>query len=196
MVRAKTAERLPIVLSREEVARVLGLMSGTAWLICSLLYGSGMRLSECPQLRIKDVGFDWREVTVLGGRGQKNRVTVLPERLTSSMRDQLERVRALDDADREAGRDGVSPPCARQRNYPGAATDWAWQFVFPAKGLRLERESGRWLRHHVHPRHIQRAMQGAVRESGLSLRAAIRFGTASRPTGSSGVRTFAPCRSS
>lgn len=168
IVRAKTSEHVPVVLSRDEVARILGFMTGTEWLVCSLLYGSGMRLTECLQLRVKDVGFDYKEVVVRSGKGQKDRVTVLPERLIPPLRDQLERVRVLFDADRAANRGGATLPSALDRKYPDAPTSWAWQYVFPARGLCRDRESGRWVRHHVHQRHIQRAMQAAVRQSGVA----------------------------
>jgi integron integrase len=168
IVRAKTPEHIPVVLSREEVARVLGLMTGTEWLVCSLLYGSGMRLTECLQLRVKDIGFDYKEIAVRDGKGRKDRITVLPERLVPPLKDQLERVHTLFETDREAQRGGVTVPYALQRKYPEAPGSWAWQYVFPARGLCRDRDSGRWVRHHVHQRHIQRAMHQAVRQSGLS----------------------------
>jgi integron integrase len=168
IVRARTAEHLPVVLSREEVARVLGFMTGTEWLVCSLLYGSGMRLTECLQLRVKDVGFDYKEVTVRDGKGRKDRVTVLPDRLIPPLREQLERVRTLFEADREANSGGATVPYALHRKYPDAPTSWCWQYLFPARWLCRDRATGRWVRHHVQPRNIQRAMATAVRQSGLS----------------------------
>ncbi len=168
IVRAKTSEHVPVVLSREEVARVLGFLTGTEWLICSLLYGSGLRLTEGLQLRVKDVGFDYKEIVVRNGKGQKDRVTVLPDRLIAPLQEQLARVRALFDTDREGNRGGVSVPYALDRKYPDAATSWGWQYLFPARRLGRDRASGRWVRHHVDQRHVQRAMQNAVRQSGLS----------------------------
>ncbi len=168
VVRARASEHVPVVLSREEVARVLGFMTGTEWLVCSLLYGSGMRLTECLQLRVKDVGFDYREVTVRNGKGQKDRVTVLPDKLIAPLQVQLDHVRALFDADREANRGGVAVPYALQRKYPEAAISWGWQYLFPARWLRRDAASGRWVRHHTDQRQVQRAMQAAVRQSGLT----------------------------
>ena len=168
VVRAKTSEHVPVVLSRDEVARVLGFLTGTEWLVCALLYGSGMRLTECLQLRVKDLGFDYKEIVVRNGKGQKDRVTILPDRLVASVQVQLDRVRALFNSDREAGSAGVSLPYALHRKYPDAATSWGWQYVFPARALGRDRESGRWVRRHVDQRHIQRAMHSAVRESGLA----------------------------
>jgi integron integrase len=167
IVRARSAEHVPVVLSRKEVARVLGFMTGTEWLVCSLLYGSGMRLTKCLQLRVKDVGFDYKEIIVRDGKGQKDRVTVLPDRLIAPLRTQLERVRTLFDADRDANRAGVTVPYALHRKYPEAPVSWSWQYVFPARGLCRGANGGDWVRHHVHQRHIQRAMQAAVRRSGL-----------------------------
>jgi integron integrase len=168
IVRAKMSEHVPVVLSREEVARVLGFMTGTEWLVCSLLYGSGLRLTECLQLRVKDVGFDYKEVVVRNGKGQKDRVTVLPDKLIPPLQVQLDRVRTLFDTDRAAKRGGVSVPYALERKYPEAPVSWGWQYLFPARGLSRDARSASWVRHHVHPRHIQRAMQAAVRQSGLT----------------------------
>jgi integron integrase len=168
VVRAKMSEHLPVVLSRDEVARVLGLMTGTEGLVCALLYGSGMRLTECLQLRVKDLGFDYKEIVVRNGKGQKDRVTVLPDRLVAPLKEQLERVRALFDADRETGRGGVLVPYALHRKYPDAPMDWGWQFVFPARMLVRDPTSGRWVRRHVDQRQIQRAMRAAVGQCGLS----------------------------
>jgi integron integrase len=168
LVRAKASEHVPVVLSREEVARVLGFMTATEWLVCSLLYGSGMRLTECLQLRVKDVSFDYKEVVVRNGKGQKDRVTVLPDRLVPPLQAQLERVRAISDADREAGRGGTILPYALRRKYPDAAMSWIWQYVFPSRGLHRDPESGSWVRTHLDQRQVQRAMHHAVRQSGLS----------------------------
>ena len=137
VVRARKSQHVPVVLSRDEVARVLGLLTGTEWLICAVLYGSGIRLSECLELRIKDVDLEYRELTVRGGKGGKDRVTVLPARLVEPLRIQCDRVRALFTADRAAGYGGVALPFALARKYPGAATSFAWQYVFPARSLSM-----------------------------------------------------------
>jgi integron integrase len=168
IVRARASDHLPVVLSRDEVARVLGMMTGTEWLICALLYGSGMRLTECLQLRVKDVDFDYKHIVVRNGKGQKDRVTILPDRLVPQLQVQFERVRALCAADREAGRGGVLVPYALRRKYPDAPTDWGWQYVFPSRTLRRDPDSGSWVRHYVDQRIVQRAMHRAVRQSGLT----------------------------
>jgi integron integrase len=168
ITRARASEHVPVVLSRDEVARVLGFLTGTEWLVCSLLYGSGMRLSECLQLRVKDVDFNYRQLVVRDGKGHKDRVTVLPDKLIPPLEVQLERIRVLHASDRTAAHSGVSIPPGLRRKYPGAATSWAWQYVFPARGLSEERETGLWVRHYAHPRVFQRAMQEAVRKSGVA----------------------------
>ena len=168
VVRAKASEHIPVVLTREEVARVLGLMNGPESLVCSLLYGSGMRLTECLQLRVKDLDFDYKQVLVRDGKGRKDRVTILPERLIAPLREQLERVRALFESDRVAGRAGVSVPHALHRKYPEAPTSWGWQYVFPSRCLGFDRTLARHVRRHCDQRYIQRAMKNAVARSGLS----------------------------
>ncbi len=168
IVRAKRDVRLPTVLTKDEVTRVIGLMSGTASLVCSLLYGTGMRLCECLLLRVKDIDFDYRQIKVVYGKGGKERMVPFPSRLTEPLATQLERVRAMFDADRAAGLAGVQMPYAQEVKHPGAGATWGWQFVFPAKFLLRDRGSRRWLRSHVHPRGIQRAMAQAVRSSGIA----------------------------
>ena len=168
VVRARKSEHVPVVLSREEVARVLDLLTGTEWLVCAVLYGSGIRLSECVELRIKDIDLEYRELVVRGGKGGKDRVTVLPARLVEPLRTQSDRVHALYKADRSAGYGGVALPFALARKYPNAATSFAWQYVFPARSLSRSPDSGSWVRTHANQRAFQRAMQQAVARSGIN----------------------------
>ena len=167
VVRAKRSEYLPTVLSKPEVMRLIGLLSGTEWLVCSLLYGTGMRLMECLRLRVKDIDFEYRQIKVVDGKGGRDRVVPFPAKLVEPLRTQLERVQALFDTDRAAGRGGADMPCAQERKQPGSGANWAWQFVFPAHHLRLDRGTGRWVRSFLHPRGVQRAITEAVRRSGL-----------------------------
>jgi integron integrase len=171
VVRARTSEHVPVVLTREEVAKVLGFLTGTEWLVCSILYGSGIRLSECLELRVKDVDLGYRQIIVRSGKGAKDRVTVLPDKLIEPIRTQLERVRACHDTDRAAGRGGVAVPFALARKYPGAPTSWPWQYLFPSRRLVQDPESKAWLRAPVSAQVIQRAMQQAVVKSELPKRA-------------------------
>ena len=168
VVRAKPSEHLPVVLSRDEVQRVLAFLSGTPWLIASLLYGSGTRLQECLQLRVKDLDLERCEILVRDGKGAKDRVTVLPAGLVPDIKKHLDKVRVLFEADREAGRPGVTLPHALARKYPQAPVTWGWQYVFPARGFCRDRYTGEWVRHHVYPQVIQRAVSSAVRAAGLT----------------------------
>ncbi len=165
--RARKSQHVPVVLSRDEVGRVLGFLRGTEWLACAILYGSGLRLTECLELRVKDIDFEYHRITVRSGKGFKDRVTVLPERLVEPIRLQLEHVKAIFDADRAANRAGVTLPYALVRKYPAAPTSWIWQYLFPAERLVLDAETRAWLRPSESPRVIQRAMAQAVRRSGI-----------------------------
>ena len=165
--RARKSQHIPAVLSREEVARVLGFLQGTEWLVCAILYGSGLRLTECLELRVKDIDFEYHRITVRSGKGFKDRVTVLPQKLEEPIKRQLERVKAVYDADRAANRAGVTLPYALERKYPDAPREWAWQYVFPADRLIREAGSAAWLRTSVGARVVQRAMALAVERSGI-----------------------------
>ncbi len=167
VIRARRPARLPVVLTRDEVHRVLSLMSGPYWIAASLLYGSGMRLQECMQLRIKDIESDRREIMVRDGKGAKDRVTMLPAALVPHLKRHLEQVRALFDADRAAGRPGVSLPFALRRKYPHAAVSWGWQYVFPARAFCRDPYTGEIVRHHLYPQTLQRAVATAVHAAAI-----------------------------
>ena len=137
VVRAKKPQRLPVVLSVEEVQAVLAQLQGELWLIASLLYGSGMRLMEVLRLRVKDVDFSSRQIMVRDGKGAKDRVTVLPLRLLEPLKHQLQLVKALHNAELLAGRGDVYLPDALARKYSKGPWEWAWQYMFPAQGLAV-----------------------------------------------------------
>jgi integron integrase len=168
VIRAKRPQRLPVILTREEVDQVFARLSGTEWLVVSLLYGSGMRLGECMRLRIKDLDLSRREILIRDAKGQKDRVTVLPEALIAHLQSQLHRVRRLFEADRNEKQPGVSLPFALRRKYPGAATSWAWYWLFPAPSLCVDAYSHELVRHHRHPQNIQRAVRLALRATGIA----------------------------
>lgn len=170
VVRARTPERLPVVLSRAEVARVLVEMSGPTRLIAILLYGAGLRLQEGLALRVKDVDFDLAQVTVRQGKGQKDRRTPLPTSVVEPLRAHLVVVRSLHAQDLAAGHGRVQVPCALARKYPAAATSWGWQFVFPASRLCRDPRYGAPSRYHLHESVVQRAVAEAVRRAGLAKR--------------------------
>jgi integron integrase len=167
VVRAKRPQRLPVVLTRTEVERVLARLVGVEWLVVSTLYGSGMRLLECLQLRIKDLDLARCEIIVRDAKGQKDRVTVLPSTLVPDLRKHLERVRQLYESDRRDGRPGVSMPQALSRKYPGAATSWSWSWVFPAASFCSDPYTQELVRHHLYPQNIQRAVKLALRAAGI-----------------------------
>jgi integron integrase len=167
VVRAKRPVQLPVVLSRTEVQSVLARLNGTVWLVASMLYGSGARINECLQLRVKDIDVSRRELFIRDAKGQKDRVTVLPETLVPHVREHLVRVRTLFEADRAAGKPGVSLPLALRRKYPAAPTAWAWQWVFPAKTFCRDPYSGEYCRFHLQPQNIQRAVKWAIQAAGI-----------------------------
>lgn len=167
VVVAKSAKRLPVVLTQVEVRALLNAMSGTMGLVASLLYGTGMRLLEGLRLRVKDVEFSRREIIVREGKGNKDRVTVLPENLILPLKAHLEKVRALHERDLEAGYGAVYLPDALAVKYPNAARAWGWQYVFPSPVRAIDPRSGVERRHHVYETSVQRAVREAARAAGL-----------------------------
>jgi len=171
VVHAKELQRLPVVLSREEVRAVLAQLRGVAHLVALLLYGSGLRLLECLSLRVKDVDFHRGEIRVRGGKGGVDRVVPLPVRVQGPLADHLARCRARHARDVERGGGRVVLPGAFERKVAGSAADWAWQWVFPAMRSRRDAASGEERRHHLHESAIQRAVRDAVRRAGIAKRA-------------------------
>lgn len=165
--RARAPKRLPVVLTRDEVHAVLSRLSGTHWLIASLLYGAGLRIMEALRLRVKDVEFSRNEILVRDGKGFKDRVTMLPAALAAPLADHLKRVKALHEQDLAVGRGAVYLPYALERKYPGSARDWAWQYVFPSANLAEDPRTGIERRHHLQDQAVQRAMRQAVRDAGV-----------------------------
>jgi integron integrase len=168
--RAKRPARLPEVMSREEARQVIATLEGTHRLMASLLYGTGMRLIECVRLRIKDIDFERGQIMVRDGKGGKDRVTPLPTSLETQLKAHIEFVRALHQRDLAEGYGSVFLPHAYAEKNSGAATDWRWQYVFPANGLSVDPRSGTKRRHHVHENSLQKAVQGAVRRTGITRR--------------------------
>ena len=163
---ASRSQHLPTVLTKEETQKVIDYLNGEYQLMAKLLYGSGLRVMECLRLRIKDIDFDYKTVTIYDGKGEKDRVTVLPESLIPLLKIQLERVRRIYESDKKAQLPGVSMPSpALSRKYPNAGREWAWQYLFPATGYSSDPRSGEKLRHHVHPSNIQKAVRQAARRA-------------------------------
>jgi len=171
IVHAKELQRLPVVLSREEVRAVLAQLPGVPRLVALLLYGSGLRLLECLSLRVKDVDFQRGEIRVRGGKGGVDRVVPLPLRVQGPLTEHLARWRSRHAREVERRGVRVALPGALERKSPGAVAEWAWQWVFPATRTHRDLVSGEERRHHLHESAIQRAVRDAVRAAGIAKRA-------------------------
>ena len=171
IVRATERTRLPVVLTRAEVAAVLGRLEGASWIIGMLLYGAGLRLREAIELRVKDIDLEKREIVVRQGKGRKDRVTMLPGAVVEALRKHLAAVKRRHEADRERGVGRVTLPDALDRKYPNAGLEWAWQFVFPAARVCTDERYGPPSRFHLHESAVQRKVTEAVRASGITKRA-------------------------
>lgn len=167
VVRARRPPRLPVVLSRDEVAGLLEQLTGRDWLMAALLYGSGLRLMECLRLRVKDVDFARNELTVRDGKGAKDRRTVLPARLRSALQRQVDAVRLAHAEDLEHGFGEVALPYALARKYPNAGRAFGWQYVFPAARRSTDPRDGAVKRHHLDENVLQRAVKRAAARAGL-----------------------------
>jgi len=168
MERAKRPKRLPTVLTKNEADLVLTVMSGTNALMAKLLYGCGLRLMECLRLRVKDIEFEGNQVMVRDGKGQKDRVTMLPTQLKPQLIEHLKKVRIIHEQDLKHGFGEVYLPYALSRKYPNAAKEWCWQYVFPSKKISKDPRSGKCQRHHAHETALQRAVRNAARSFGIS----------------------------
>ncbi len=165
LIRARKSQHLPVVFSRGEVRAILATLKADIWLMASLMYGTGLRLGECLSLRVLDVDFERREITVRDGKGGKDRVTMLPTALAEPMRQQIERARVIHKSDLAEGWGAVVLPCGLERKYPRAASEFRWQWVFPQQRRWRDARTGREGRHHVHPTIVQRAFTNAVRQA-------------------------------
>ena len=167
VVRAKRPQRVPVVLSHDEVARLLAVLDGQPWLMAALLYGAGIRLMECVRLRVQDVDFARREILVRNGKGGKDRRVPLPQRLHERLREQVDRVGLQHQADLLAGRGEVYLPHALSRKYPNAARELGWQYVFPSPRHSVDPRSGASRRHHLDEATLQRAVKAARVRAGI-----------------------------
>ena len=168
VVRAKRPQRLPVVLTRQEVRVLLEALDGVNWIMASLLYGAGLRLLECLRLRVKDLDFSSNQILVREGKGNKDRRTMLPAVVRGPLTAHLDRVRQLHKQDLEQGYGKVYLPDALARKYPQADREWGWQWGFPASQLSVDPRSGEQRRHHLHESVLQRAIKEAVRKTGLT----------------------------
>jgi len=168
IVAAKETRRLPVVLTHAEVRALLHELNGTMGLLAALLYGTGVRLLEALRLRVKDVGFERREILVRAGKGGKDRVTVLPENLILPLQHHVSRVKALHDRDLVEGFGDVWLPNALAEKYPATSRSWGWQWVFPSKVRSVDPRTGQVQRHHLNETTVQKAVAGAARRAGIA----------------------------
>lgn len=162
-VRARRPRTIPTVLSREELHRVLACLSGRHKLMVQLLYGGGLRASECARLRVKDLDFALRQIVVRDGKGAKDRFTILPQTLAAELRDHLQRAKRMHEQDLRRGLGAVHLPYSLERKYPGAQREWIWQYVFPSRQLSTDPKTAVTRRHHVSPSAMQKAVRKAAK---------------------------------
>ncbi len=168
IVRAKRPQRMPVVLTRPEVDALLAALDGVPWIMAMVLYGSGLRLMECLRLRVKDVDFTRHEILVREGKGNKDRVTMLPGAVTDPLVRHLARVRDIHGRDLKAGLGRVQLPATLARKYPNADREWGWQWVFPASRICTDPRFGPPQRFHLHESVPQRAIHGAARKAAIA----------------------------
>jgi integron integrase len=169
-VRASRKINVPVVMTREEVAQIIVLMEGVPQLIVKLLYGSGLRIMETVRLRVQDIDYNFKQLTVRSGKGAKDRVTPFPSSAIPLFQNHLSRVKVIHKQDTDHGHGEVYMPYALGRKYPNAAKEWNWQYVFPARNLSTDPLSGKVRRHHIDPSVINKAIKVAVRKAGLTKR--------------------------
>ncbi|MFQ5903978.1 MAG: integron integrase, partial [Candidatus Binatia bacterium] len=168
--RAPRRLKLPVVLTREETARLISLIPGAHQLVVKLLYGSGLRIIECLRLRVQDIDFAMKTLTVRDGKGSKDRATNFPATLIEPLREHLKRVKLIHENDLREGYGEVYLPHALSRKYPQAAKDWRWQYLFPAGSISQDPRSGKMRRHHLDPSPINKAISKAARDAGIDKR--------------------------
>lgn len=168
---AKKPKKLPVVFTRQEANCVLSHMQGKYKLVASLMYGSGLRLLESLRLRVKDIDFDYLQLTIREGKGQKDRRTLLPVALVPPLREHLQVRKTMHEQDLRNGRGTVRLPGALQRKYPNACNEWGWQFVFPASSHYFDPDDKVHRRHHLHESAVQRAVRDAIRKTGITKQA-------------------------
>lgn len=168
IVWAKKPKKIPIVFSAAEAKAVLEKIKGVHWLMAILLYGAGLRLSECIRLRVKDINFDYKQIIVNNGKGDKDRVTMLPEMIIEPLSEHLKYVKALFEQDMKDGNDSIYLPNAINKKFPFASKDFSWRYVFPAYKLSLDPRSEILRRHHIHKSVLQRVVKKAINESEIN----------------------------
>ncbi len=167
LIRAKKPSKLPVVFNREEVKKILLQLEGQNWLMGQLLYGAGLRLMECVRLRVKDIDFGYKQITVRSGKGNKDRVTILPEIIVDTLLRHLEKCKLMHNKDLQEGFGTVFLPYALERKYKNANKSWGWQYVFPSSKRSIDPRTGAERRHHVSESVIQRAVKKGLRGANI-----------------------------
>jgi integron integrase len=168
LVYAKRPAKLPVVFTRQEIRNILLQLEGVAWITGQLLYGGGLRVMECIRLRVKDVDFGYRQVVVRDGKGNKDRITMLPDIISEELQRHLQKVKIIHERDLKAGFGTVYLPYALERKYKNANRSWAWQYVFPASRRSIDPRSGAEQRHHISEKVLQRAIKKAIQASDIA----------------------------
>ena len=168
--RAKLPQRIPVVLSKNEVQQILHNLEGIHWLVANLLYGSGLRLMESLRLRVKDIDFEYKQLLIRRGKGQKDRRSILPEKLIEPLREQISKRKILHKNDLRVGFGDVYLPDSLSRKYSNASKEFIWQYIFPARRLYYDKYRKLKMRHHIHESAIQRAVKQAVRKTTITKR--------------------------
>lgn len=169
----KRIRHLPTVFTREEAQKIIAELDGVVQLFVKMLYGTGMRLSEGLQLRVKDIDFEARQITIRDGKGEKDRITILPEKLIEPLRDHIRKVKNLHLKDLQRGFGFTVLPYALERKYPNASKEFIWQYVFPAKSFIYDKERKLKYRYHIHQSVIQKAVRNAIQKAEINKQASV-----------------------
>ena len=164
---SKKPKKLPVVFTKEEVKKTLDNLHGREWLICSLLYGGGLRLIECLRLRVQDIDFVKNQIIIRNGKGSKDRTTMLPKKVKSALRAKIEEVKKQHMKDLSKGEGSVYLPYALEKKYPSAGKEFKWQYIFPSDKLSKDPVSGTIRKHHLDESPIQKALRAAIKKAGI-----------------------------
>ena len=170
LVWAKKPQRLPVVLTRQEVKAIFNYLHGVPWILANLLYGAGLRLNECLRLRVKDIDFHYRQINIWEAKGAKSRVSTLPEAASLPLKNHLEKVKKLHERELERGFGSVELPYALSRKYAHADKEWIWQYVFPASRISEDPRTKIRRRHHLDESVLRKALKISVRKAGVNKR--------------------------
>lgn len=169
-IRSTKNRKIPVVLAQNEVKEIITLLEGAPQLVVKLLYGSGLRITEAVRLRVQDIDFNYKQITVRSGKGNKDRVTTFSSALMAQVKNHLQRVQLIHDKDLQDGYGSVYLPYALSKKYPNAEKDWIWQYVFPARNVSIDPRSGVTRRHHIDQSVINKGIKGAVKKLGITKR--------------------------